>query len=186
MEQEGERMLVIENCNSLSELRQKLIDGEEVRTARYEPCEDTISRVETVKFLANHSNEFKDGKIRMAFQSASSLVNNPHNLPPVNPQENERNCVTCEWSKDGHSAGTEECHLCMWESQYKSKKGHWIPVSKRLPKKGIQVLCCNKSGSVFTSEITYINSNGSVAFGQHYGVIAWMPLPKPYKAESEE
>lgn len=58
----------------------------------FEPCEDAISRVETVKFLANHSNEFEDKKIRMAFQSASSLVNNPHNLPPVNPQ----NCDTCE------------------------------------------------------------------------------------------
>lgn len=52
----------------------------------FEPCEDAISRVETVKFLANHSNEFEDKKIRMAFQSASSLVNNPHNLPPVQPQ----------------------------------------------------------------------------------------------------
>lgn len=47
-------------------------------------------------------------------------------IPPVNPQENERNCVTCKWSKDGHNAGTEECHLCMWESQYKPKTGHWI------------------------------------------------------------
>ncbi len=33
-------MLIIENCNSLSEVRQKLIDGEEVRTVRQEPCED--------------------------------------------------------------------------------------------------------------------------------------------------
>lgn len=32
-------MLVIENCNSLSEVRQKLIDGEEVRTVRQKPCE---------------------------------------------------------------------------------------------------------------------------------------------------
>lgn len=30
-------MIVIENCNSLSDLRQKLIDGEEVRTVRQEP-----------------------------------------------------------------------------------------------------------------------------------------------------
>jgi hypothetical protein len=59
----------------------------------------------------------------------------------------------------------------------------WIPVSERLPEKGKQVLCCNKSGSVFTSAITYINSNGMVAFGQHYEVIAWMPLPEPYKGE---
>lgn len=59
----------------------------------------------------------------------------------------------------------------------------WIPVSERLPYKGKQVLCCNKNGSVFTSAITYINSNGMVAFGQHLEVIAWMPLPKPWRGE---
>lgn len=64
--------------------------------------------------------------------------------------------------------------------------GGWIPVSERLPKKGKQVLCCNKSGSVFTSAITYINSNGMVAFGQHYEVIAWMPLPEPYREEGDK
>jgi hypothetical protein len=44
-------MLVIENCNSLSELRQKLIDGEEVRTARNEPCEGAISRAKALEAI---------------------------------------------------------------------------------------------------------------------------------------
>ena len=29
-----------------------------------------------------------------------------------------RNCSGCKYAKDGHNAGTEECHLCMWENQY--------------------------------------------------------------------
>lgn len=29
-----------------------------------------------------------------------------------------RNCLGCKYSKDNHNAGTEECHLCMWENQY--------------------------------------------------------------------
>lgn len=33
-----------------------------------------------------------------------------------------RDCKTCEHSKDGRCAGTEICHLCMWESQYKEGK----------------------------------------------------------------
>ena len=61
----------------------------------------------------------------------------------------------------------------------------WIPCSERLPKYGKQVLCCNKQGSVFTSAITY-TSGHTVYFGQHYNVIAWMPLPEPYKTESED
>ena len=70
------------------------------------------------------------------------------------------------------------------------KPNKWIPVSERLPEKGKQVLCCNKHGSVFTSAITYIekykDGNRYVCFGQHHDVVAWMPLPIPYKIESEE
>ena len=29
-----------------------------------------------------------------------------------------RACKSCVYSKDGKCAGTEECHLCMWENQY--------------------------------------------------------------------
>ena len=60
----------------------------------------------------------------------------------------------------------------------------WIPVSEMLPKKGKQVLCCNKQGSVFTSAITFEVGN-MVAFGQHPNIIAWMPLPEPYKEVEE-
>ena len=31
---------------------------------------------------------------------------------------NIRNCFGCKYSKDNHNAGTEVCHLCMWENQY--------------------------------------------------------------------
>lgn len=60
----------------------------------------------------------------------------------------------------------------------------WIPVSERLPERGAQVLCCNKYGSVFVSCIT-AKIKKSFYFGKHYDVIAWMPLPEPYR-ESEK
>ena len=64
----------------------------------------------------------------------------------------------------------------------------WIPVSERLPEKNVWVLVTVVQGSgwyvetmridkykgMFTDNIDYYDS-----------VIAWMPLPKPYKAESE-
>lgn len=63
----------------------------------------------------------------------------------------------------------------------------WIPISEKLPKKGVQVLCCNKHGSVFTSCITYrVSGSGIPHFGQHYDVIAWMPLPEPYEVNTNE
>ena len=69
------------------------------------------------------------------------------------------------------------------------KQTRWISVSERLPEKGKQVLCCNQHGSVFTSAVTYtIKHEDKILahFGHHYGVVAWMPLPEPYKAESED
>lgn len=62
----------------------------------------------------------------------------------------------------------------------------WIPLSERLPKKGEQVLCCNNKSSVFTSAVTYVSDDGYAYFGQHFDVIAWMPLPEPYKGKKRE
>ncbi len=63
-------------------------------------------------------------------------------------------------------------------------KQRWIPISERLPENGVQVLCCNKYGSVFTSCVT-AKDRSSVYFGKHYDVIAWMPLPEPYQVGAE-
>jgi hypothetical protein len=62
----------------------------------------------------------------------------------------------------------------------------WIPCSERLPRIGEQVMVCNRFGSVFVSHITYlkprIDMHGECNdFGNHYGVIAWQPLPTSYK-----
>ena len=58
-----------------------------IKALEQQPCEDdAISRAETVQFLTNHSSDFEDVKIRMAFQAAASLVNNPHNLPSAQPE----------------------------------------------------------------------------------------------------
>lgn len=65
-------------------------------------------------------------------------------------------------------------------------ENRWIPLSKKIPERGKQVLCCNKQGFIFASAVTYVNSDGEAVFGQHHGVVAWMPLPEPYKVENEE
>ena len=62
-------------------------------------CKDCISRAETVQFLENHSKDFEDVKVRMAFLAASSLVNNPQNLPPVTPKT-ECSCEQIKWERD--------------------------------------------------------------------------------------
>ena len=65
-------------------------------------------------------------------------------------------------------------------------QGEWIPCSERLPKKYEQVLCCNKDGRVFSSALTYVHPEYIYwYFGKHRSVIAWMPLPEPWKGADD-
>lgn len=62
-------------------------------------------------------------------------------------------------------------------SQYYN--GGWIPCSERLPEKNGEYLITGRQGAV--NKRRYHD-------GHWYGnwsVLAWMPLPQPYKAESE-
>ena len=77
------------------------------------------------------------------------------------------------------------------------QKQRWIPASERLPDTDDNVLCWYEYyhwsqkkvlpeyglGRYFRETSAWF---GEVANGKDVRVIAWMPLPKPYKAESEE
>lgn len=65
----------------------------------------------------------------------------------------------------------------------------WIPVSERLPEEDGEYLVTvldSYSGRPFVDISHYfignVNNNG---FYKAYEVMAWMPLPEPYKVESE-
>lgn len=108
--------------------------------------EDAISRAETVQFLINHSNDFEDAKIRMAFQAASSLVNNPHNLPTVSPKYNTSEwCHDCsEYNQDKHCCPRYNKVIRNTVEEIKEPKiGHWIRVTD---KAGHLVWECDKCG----------------------------------------
>lgn len=59
----------------------------------------------------------------------------------------------------------------------------WIPVSERLPEKDEQYLVTTTNGDI----ARYVfNKNGNSLEYWRRCVIAWMPLPRPYKSESED
>ena len=64
----------------------------------------------------------------------------------------------------------------------KEYNGGWIACSERLPKYGEVVMCSCTNGGITISCITHkgVKPSKSVRFGQH-SVIAWQPLPEPYK-----
>ena len=71
----------------------------------------------------------------------------------------------------------------------KKQEPKWIPVSERVPEDGEEVLCF--LGSEEMAVLFLRNDWGQdewvdVRFAtESYDVVAWMPLPEPYKAESE-
>lgn len=59
---------------------------------------------------------------------------------------------------------------------------NWIPVSERLPEGYEEILICDKQGNISTGG--YLG--GERPFEDNYGyymdeVIAWQPMPEPYK-----
>jgi hypothetical protein len=63
----------------------------------------------------------------------------------------------------------------------------WIPLSKEMPIIGEDVLLCDLDGDIY---ISYLHLNGGWGFdycgNKIKNVVAWMPSPEPYKAESED
>ena len=60
--------------------------------------------------------------------------------------------------------------------------GFWVPVKERLPEKGTYVIACFEDG--FITGVEYEEDGGWALWQDSGEVIAWMPLPKPYKEET--
>ena len=63
---------------------------------------------------------------------------------------------------------------------------NWIPTDEKLPEIGTKAIVCGKNGGIFTATHTGANTwlklNRSDAY---LHPIAWMPLPEPYKMQTE-
>lgn len=68
------------------------------------------------------------------------------------------------------------------------KNDGWIPVEERLPEEGTEILCCFENGTVQSLWQNW----GNDGLGDYLDddlmpteVIAWQPLPEPYKEEKK-
>lgn len=61
----------------------------------------------------------------------------------------------------------------------------WIPVSEQLPEETDDYLCCDEDGYIAIG--FFSTSRKEWCFNEKIdNVIAWMPLPKPYRTNKEE
>lgn len=56
---------------------------------------------------------------------------------------------------------------------------------ENLPKEGEEVLVCTQFGRVFIDSLCCGEGCYFDDYGEMDGIVAWMPLPKPYKEEGE-
>ena len=64
----------------------------------------------------------------------------------------------------------------------------WIPCSERLPKRQRYYICACKDGSKYKRTTVIKWSNGWQLTGSrtYWVVVAWMPLPAPWKGADDE
>ena len=150
--------------------REKIIQGlyrgdsraikEAIKTLEKEPCEDAISKSDVFEILGNLMSIPYDFDRQINEKDVSESMDEIKALPSVTTAR---------------------------------KKEEWIPCSERLPKPNELVdnvreyyLIQDEYGDMHVA--SYLR-NGWISIDSFYtledDVIAWMPLPEPYKAESE-
>jgi hypothetical protein len=174
-------------CQSKHPIKEALYEA--CKALEREPCEDAVSRKSVITIIQNHWWNCRD---------IDKLVNE---LPPVTPQEPNT------WSLDDaredfmHDVYNELDFLPTNDEANRiidsfdmvtkgiKQEPRWIPVSERLPEENrmfLVTLVDKEDGCVCLEVVWYSHVSGEweeVPTGEK--VIAWMPLPQPYKAESE-
>ena len=106
-------------------------------------------------------------------------------------EEERDNAIRCvkKWSEEAPYLQTYKTCLEALEQQ------RWIPVSERLPEKECNVFCARDNGSIIQMHYNPIQTirypkgfsmeleNGF--YWRQNNVIAWMPLPEPYREDGE-
>ena len=98
---------------------------------------------------------------------------------------NYRNCDECNLCYEQGNMGEQKEALAMAIKALEQTR--WIPVTKRLPNEFADVLCNTDSEEIFIATYLGKMNDETDCFDDNDGmmwegnVIAWMPLPQPYK-----
>lgn len=140
----------------------------------------------TLDEAIKHAEEVAEEQKKLCKQyDEASRYYRSHNEDMVSA--NAKKCLEC------FECAAEHRQLAEWLKDYKrllEQEPKWIPVSERLPEKNVWVLVTVKQSDKHYQEIMrrnkYIEAWADGIDNYTDEIIAWMPLPEPYKAESED
>ena len=93
-------------------------------------------------------------------------------------------CTAEEWKKDGRALCAKKIRELPSVTPSRPT-GHWIDIAEQKPDVGISVLVCDIEDDIYLTHLTradrFFDDSGNCI----KNIVAWMPLPKPYKAEKE-
>ena len=156
--------------------------------------DDLISRQAAIEALAmsQKTGHMKCGDMKAVFEVLSDMPSVQADVPDTNVGDTVSRQAAIDavhwWYK--HMWGEDaEMDICESLEELPSAEPdqHWIPCSERLPDNEKRVLCTVQSGEHFCVVpcifIQHTRRWLPEVYGNHDNVIAWMPLPEPYKAD---
>ena len=161
-----------------------------IKALEQEPCGDAISRQIISDYVQSHIQEINTGYgdlNKHTNEILRMIVDYIESMPPVNPQP--KLCDDAIDRVEAIKIASGYCHPANIPKELAklppvTPEPRWIPVSERLPEENIAVLVwCPERKNIYCA---YLDEDQWWIFGAYlqkvtFDVIAWMPLPTPYK-----
>lgn len=151
--------------------------------------DDLISRQSVIDFINDiehralrMSNDNSEDVLYKTVLATAKAIRGYCNLAPPAQQSFEW-CHDCkEYDQEAHCCHrwTKTIRKTVDElKQSAQPEPQWIPVAERLPEQGARVLTCSKDGNIWINDYNPIAPTAWAI--EPWAVIAWMPLPEPWK-----